>query len=59
MRKLKGIISLEYPYPDKEFEFEVPDDATEEEINRECWECATAYIGCWWEDKVARSLNRG
>jgi hypothetical protein len=22
----------------------------EEEINKECWECATEYIDCYWEE---------
>ena len=55
MRKIKGTVTLRYA--DVEFEFEVPDDATEEEINEECWLCAISYIDCYWEDKVERSLN--
>ena len=50
MRTLKGTISLGYVGADTEFEFEVPDDATEEEINAACWECATEYIDCYWEE---------
>lgn len=50
MRTLKGTISLGYVGADVEFEFEVPDDATEEEINAACWECATEYIDCYWEE---------
>lgn len=57
MRKLKGIVSLSYA--NVEFEFEVPDDTTEEEIDQECWEYANSYISCYWEDKVERSLNCG
>ena len=59
MRTLKGTVSLGYVGADTEFEFEVPDDATEEEINEECWLCATEYIDCYWEDRVERSLNCG
>lgn len=59
MRTLKGTVSLGYAGADVEFEFEVPDDATEEEINAVCWECAIEYIDCYWEDKVERSLNYG
>lgn len=59
MRTLKGTISLAYAGDDVDFEFEVPDDATEEEINEECWSCAISYIDCYWEDKVERSLNCG
>lgn len=57
MRKLKGIVSLSYA--NVEFEFEVPDDATEEEIDQECWEYSNSYISCYWEDRVERSLNNG
>lgn len=59
MRTIKGVVSLGYAGADVEFEFEVPDDATEEEINKIGWEYATEYIDWWWEDKVERSLNRG
>lgn len=59
MRTLKGTVSLGYAGADVEFEFEVPDDATEEEINAVRWECAIEYIDCYWEDKVERSLNYG
>lgn len=45
MRTLKGIVILSYVRV--EFEFEVPDDATEEEINELCWEYATSYIDCY------------
>lgn len=57
MRTIKGVVSLGYAGADVEFEFEVPDDATEEEINQECWEYANSYINCYWVDKVKRSLN--
>lgn len=57
MRTLKGTVTLSYA--DVEFEFKVPDDATEEEINEKCWLCAISYIDCYWEDKVKRSLNCG
>ena len=59
MRTLKGTISLAYAGEDVDFEFKVSDDATEEEINEECWLCAISYIDCFWEDKVERSLNNG
>lgn len=59
MRTIKATISLGYTGADVEFEFEVPDDATEKEINELCWEYATDYIQVDWEDKVERSLNRG
>ena len=57
MRTLKGTVTLSYA--DVEFEFKVPDDATEEEIDQECWEYANSYISCYWEDKVERSVNCG
>ena len=50
MRTLKSTVSLGYVGADVEFEFEVPDDATEEEIDEACWESATEYIDCYWED---------
>lgn len=50
MRTLKGTVSLGYAGADVEFEFEVLDDATEEEIQEACWECATEYIDCYWEE---------
>lgn len=50
MRTLKGTISLGYAGADVEFEFEVPDDATEDKINEECWECGVEYVNCWWEE---------
>ena len=59
MRTLKGTISLGYAGADVDFEFKVPDDATEEEIDKECWEIGTGYVECYWEDKVERSLNCG
>ena len=46
MRTIKGTISLEYVGTDVEFEFEVPDDATEEEISKTGWEYAADYIYC-------------
>ena len=48
MRTLKGTVSLSYA--NVEFEFEVPDDATEEEINKIGWEYAIEYIDWWWEE---------
>lgn len=48
MRTLKGTVSL--GSADVGFEFEVPDDATEEEIDQECWEYANSYISCYWEE---------
>ena len=50
MRTLKGTVSLGYVGPDVEFEFEVPDDATEEKIDKECWEMGMEYVECYWED---------
>ena len=59
MRTLKGTVSLGYVGADVEFEFEVPDDATEEKIDKECWEMGMEYVECYWEDEVERSLNCG
>lgn len=50
MRTLKGTVSLGYAGADVEFEFEVPDDATEKEIDKECWEIGAGYVECYWED---------
>ena len=50
MRTLKGTVSLGYVGADVEFEFEVPDDATEEKIDKECWEMGMEYVECYWED---------
>ena len=55
MRKMKGTIVLKHA--DVEFEFEVPDDATEEEISKIGWDYVADYIYWWWEDKVERSLE--
>lgn len=52
MRTLKGTVSLGYAGADVEFEFEVPDDATEEKIEKTCWETGCEYISCWWEEGV-------
>ena len=48
MRTIKATISLGYLGADVEFEFEVTDDATEEEINERCQEYATDYIEIDW-----------
>jgi hypothetical protein len=48
MKIIKGTVSL--GSADVGFEFEVPDDATEEEIDQECWEYANSYISCYWEE---------
>lgn len=32
------------------FDFEVEDDATQEEIEKACWEAGCNYIDCWWEE---------
>ena len=55
MRKIKAYIQFPWAgIPDDEFEFEVADNATEEEINEEANEVINEMIwnriGCGWEE---------
>ncbi len=49
MRTLYGTISLGNPASEINFEFEVEDDATNEEIDIACWETGIEYVETWWE----------
>lgn len=48
MRKIKGTIVLKYA--EVGFEFEVPDDATDEEITKICQDYAMEYVYCTWKE---------
>lgn len=50
MRTLYGTISLDNSMTEIDFEFEVEDDATNEEIDEICWEEGIAYVETWWEE---------
>lgn len=49
MKKYKAVLESHYYGCDEEFEFEAPDDATEEEINDIAWETLTSNIEWYWE----------
>ena len=55
MRKIKAYIQFPWAgISNDEYEFEVADDATEEEINKEAYEAINEMIwnriGCGWEE---------
>lgn len=48
MRTIKGYISSNSPV--HIFDFEVEDDASDDEIADACWKAGCNYIDCWWEE---------
>lgn len=48
MRTIKGYISSNGPV--HIFDFEVEDDASDDEIADACWKAGCNYIDCWWEE---------
>lgn len=50
MRTLKGIVRTDNQGSDCEFEFEVEDDATEQEIREELREWALEHVDWWYEE---------
>lgn len=50
MRKIKGVIMTDVVGSEVEFELEVEDDATEEEIDKLAWEEAANWIEWYWEE---------
>lgn len=50
MRKFKGCISTDKVGSDCEFEFEMDDDATDDEIEAECREMALDHVEWWYEE---------
>lgn len=50
MRTFKGKVSTGLVGSEMEFEFEVEDDATEQEINDEGWQAACELINTEWEE---------
>ena len=50
MRTIYGTVSLGFPGAEISFEFDVPDEATDEEIDQECWNWGSQYLESWWEE---------
>ena len=50
MRKIKGVIMTDVVGSEVEFELEVEDDATEEEIDKLTWEEAANWLEWYWEE---------
>lgn len=50
MREFKGTIGIGLANAYREFEFDVDDDATEDEIERAGIDAANNYIEIWWEE---------
>lgn len=65
MRTIKGVVSLGSVWSgtEFEFEFEVPDNATDEKIDEACWKDAVeyveCYIECYWEEEREIKLKGG
>ena len=49
MAHYKAILKSSYYGSDEEFEFEAPDNATEEEINKIAYETIKANLEWYWE----------
>ena len=49
MRKIKGVIMTDVVGSEVEFELEVEDDATEEEIDKLAWVEAANWMEWYWE----------
>lgn len=50
MRKIKGVIMTDVVGSEVEFELEVEDDATEEEIDKLAWKEAANWMEWYWEE---------
>lgn len=50
MKRFEGIITTDVIGSECEFEFEVDDDATEDEIEREAKNAAFNYIEWWYKE---------
>ena len=48
MRKLIGKVKVNREV--QKFEFEVPDDATEDEIEEELYDASRNWVNMWWEE---------
>lgn len=49
MKKYKVVLESSYVNADEEFEFEMPDDATEEEIEKEAYEILMGNLSWYYE----------
>lgn len=49
MKKYRGCIRTDRQGSDCEFEFDMPDDATEDEVYETAKECAFDFIDWWYE----------
>jgi hypothetical protein len=50
VRKIKGVIMTDVVGSEVEFELEVEDDATEEEIDKLAWKEAANWMEWYWEE---------
>jgi len=50
MRAFKGFIEIGIANAVREFEFEMPDDCTEDQIHEQAWEIACDYIEVYSEE---------
>ena len=50
MKKIKGFIEIGIANAVREFEFEMPDASTEDQINEQAWEIACDYVEVYWKE---------
>ena len=50
MKKFKGFIEIGIANAVREFEFEMPDDCTEDQIHEQVWEEACNRIEVYWKE---------